>query len=183
MVTGHFEPAMQQPVPMYMAPHDAAEKVLYEHLVDENGNISFPIDLAKVANELGIKVYEAELSPNIAGLIVQTDESKPVEIFLNKEDVQVRRRFTLAHELRHYVDRKSSGDDQLIGLVDYRDEVSSRGTDPEEIWANQFGAALLMPAFAVRNLWREGYTVARMAKYFGVSKESMSYRLSALGLS
>ena len=183
MVAGYFEPAMQQPVPMYLAPHDAAEKVLYDHLVDENGNVTFPIDLTKVADDLGIKVYEADLRPNIAGLIVQADESEPVEIFLNKEDPQSRRRFTLAHELGHYVDRKSRGDDQLIGLVDYRDEVSSRWTDPQEVWANRFGAALLMPAFAVRNLWREGYTIVRMAKYFGVSKESMSYRLSALGLS
>ena len=75
MVAGYFEPAMQQPVPMYLAPHDAAEKVLYDHLVDENGNVTFPIDLTKVADDLGIKVYEADLRPNIAGLIVQADRS------------------------------------------------------------------------------------------------------------
>jgi Zn-dependent peptidase ImmA (M78 family) len=61
----------------------------------------------------------------------------------------VRQRFTIAHEIAHYLHHsKRSPQSQLFidrTVTFRRDEVSSTGDDREEVEANQLGAALLMP--------------------------------------
>jgi Zn-dependent peptidase ImmA (M78 family) len=74
--------------------------------------------------------------------------------------------------------------------VNYRDARSSLATDREEIEANAFGAALLMPEEWIQDrvdeLLREGNSAARileiLASEFDVSKQAMENRLINLGL-
>ena len=101
-------------------------------------------------------------------------------IYLNRLDSQARQRFTCGHELGHYVKRGSAetGDWEFI---DRRDSVSSRGIDPAEVYANQFAAALLMPASMVRDL-ADSHEAFELAIMFGVSQDAMGLRLRNLGM-
>ncbi len=81
-------------------------------------------------------------------LVVDGDQGA---IGYNSAHARVRQRFTIAHELAHYVlHARRSGKAQLFidNQVTYRrDDQSSAGVNPEEIEANQLGAALL------RSIW------------------------------
>ena len=59
--------------------------------------------------------------------------------------------------------------------------MTSQGSDPEEIYANQFAASLLMPREKVEEMHGTLNTAA-LAYEFGVSAEAMHYRLVNLGL-
>lgn len=167
---------------MLGSPSFEARTILAEHVVDDENQIYFPIDVEQIATDLRLQVQRAPLDENVAGLIVQSGEGEPVEVFLNENDISTRQRFTLAHEIGHFIKRSKTPGESLIGFVDYRDEVAGRGTDPEEIWANGFAAELLMPSFAVRNLWASGMSVVKLAKEFGVSRAAMETRVSSLRL-
>jgi Zn-dependent peptidase ImmA (M78 family) len=73
--------------------------------------------------------------------------------------------------------------------VAFRDDDSSAGNDKEEVEANAFGAALLMPARLVREEIKKDKLdlddeddLSALAKRFHVSMSAMSYRLVNLGL-
>jgi Zn-dependent peptidase ImmA (M78 family) len=74
-------------------------------------------------------------------------------------------------------------------FVAFRDDESSAGSDWEEVEANAFGAALLMPARLVREEIKkhkldldDDDDLSALAKRFHVSTSAMSYRLVNLGL-
>ena len=71
--------------------------------------------------------------------------------------------------------------------VDFRDRVSSLATDQEEVEANRFAAALLMPqemvVQAVTGASRDPDELVRsLARSFKVSEAAMGYRLINLGV-
>ncbi len=106
------------------------------------------------------------------------------EIYLNERDSKNRQRFTCAHELGHYVKRSSMGQEEWED-VDLRDAFSSTGRDPDERYANQFAAALLMPKPAVKRevkRLKDRRLAPALAPRFGVSADAMHYRLENLGL-
>lgn len=103
----------------------------------------------------------------------------------------MRQRFTIAHELGHLA--LHPGKVLIVDpsvRVNLRNEVSSLGTDFEEIQANVFAAELLMPRTLITRLVPElasatsshENTVTSLAGLFQVSKEAMSYRLINLGI-
>ncbi len=74
-----------------------------------------------------------------------------------------------------------------------RDDVSSIGTDDQEIEANAFGAALLMPNYMVidrikiltsrpMKVMSRDELISQLAKEFDVSGEAMGFRLINLGI-
>lgn len=136
-----------------------------------------PINPVEIAKRMGLRVYEAQLPGNVSGLLKKAEGGDP-EIYLDIDDGVTRRRFTCAHELGHFVRR--SGQSQ-IAFVDRRDGVSAEGTNREEIFANQFAAALLMPLAAIQTLTKSGFTAREMARHLNVSSESMNFRLQNLG--
>ncbi len=164
----------------------SAEKFAYltlqDQCVDENGSISIPIDPIEIAEKLGIKVTEGNLPPEVSGVISREDAKSAPVILVNRKDHENRQRFTIAHEIGHYKKHTERDKDALLGFVDYRDQTSSRGTDSEEIWANKYAAALLMPANPVKCLWAEEKSTSEMSELFGVSKQAMIIRLAQLGL-
>ncbi|EPZ6667431.1 ImmA/IrrE family metallo-endopeptidase, partial [Escherichia coli] len=66
--------------------------------------------------------------------------------------------------------------------ADFRGEESKCGTDPDEIFANQFAAELLMPADEVKKLHAQGNPSYVIAHHFGVSDDAINYRLINLKL-
>jgi Zn-dependent peptidase ImmA (M78 family) len=95
------------------------------------------------------------------------------------EDAPAGRRFTLAHELGHWVCQCLEGTEAPVFC-----RAEEVGLDPEvkalEREADAFAAELLMPEDEVRAAW--GGDPDATAARFGVSGEAMRWRLSSLGL-
>jgi len=138
-----------------------------------------PVDPVEIARAAGLKVLEAELDENTLGALVKQPGKDPT-ILLNEADGKNRRRFTCAHELGHFVRRSEEADEYT--RVDLRSPLSATGEDPEEIYANEFAACLLMPEEDVKRLHSAEVGDLEMAIRFKVSREAMQFRLKNLGL-
>lgn len=142
-----------------------------------------PIDPFQIARRYGIKVRYTFLPPDESGKIVISPSGS--EITLNAADSTNRQRFTCAHEIGHYYRRLQQSGGQLGAsktFVDRRAQLASAGTDPDEIYANQFAAALLMPATLVARGRRMGESPDTLAWRFGTSTIAMQLRLRNLNL-
>lgn len=138
-----------------------------------------PIDPIAMAQDIGIEVWASALGDDVAGLLVKKQRGAP-EIYLNVNDHPNRQRFTCAHELGHFYARKLDGSDDDWNYVDYRDDLSSKGADPDERFANGFAAALLMPrAMLAQHLHLPKRQIARL---FQVSQIALEHRLDNLSL-
>src|SRR5262245_12340133 len=117
-----------------------------EKLLIDSNCYSTPIDIKDCAKHLGIKLEALELDDDVAGFLVLKDNGD-VNIGYNKNHSPHRIRFTIAHELAHYIlhakDTKLFVDKEEKVL--YRDSNSSTGEYFMEREANAFAAALLMP--------------------------------------
>jgi Zn-dependent peptidase ImmA (M78 family) len=168
---------------MTTAESDARE-ILASSWGREDAPPPLPIDPFEIAKSLGIKAYTADLDEGVSGMLIKRPGEDP-EIYVHASDSPNRRRFTCAHEIGHYVKRSSTGDNEWA-YVEHRDLLTSQGSDPEEIYANQFAASLLMPQDLIEahikdptNLASE---TARLAAEFGVSEDAMRFRLVNLDL-
>ncbi|MEX1186947.1 MAG: ImmA/IrrE family metallo-endopeptidase [Gemmatimonadaceae bacterium] len=158
-----------------------------------------PTDLDAIAANLGASVESRDdLGPNVAGVLIPLPERGRWVIAVNANDPESRRRFTIAHEIAHiilhgYTAPHADGSFQLR----MRNEESATGTVDEEIEANQFAAELLLPADLLLKdvssvvLEHEskasssaGFddTLAKLAAKYGVSRQALALRLSALGV-
>jgi Zn-dependent peptidase ImmA (M78 family) len=90
-----------------------------------------------------------------------------------------RQRFTLAHEIAHFLlHRNQIGD----GIVDNALYCSRLGNHMETE-ANRLVAELLMPAHLMRILWRSGIrSLAQLCNTFEVSEAALRIRLTQLRL-
>jgi hypothetical protein len=152
----------------------------------------FPIDPVYIARRVGAEVTNVRLDADILGALIKPAGGRPT-ILINENDSQNRQRFTCAHELGHFVRRSPSWGQQVqepayltleameateYETVDLRSQASSQGDNPEEIYANEFAACLLMPAELVRPV--KGEVLGVLASRFAVSEEAMAYRLKNL---
>ncbi len=144
------------------------------------GERGFPVDPVWIAAQLGLDVIETDLPESVSGALIKDKEKDPV-IVLSKSDSKNRKRFSCAHEIGHYADRLNQ-DGEQYEYVDLRGQQASAGTNPDEIFANQFAAALLMPEDEVKRLVKAGTATFLMAQHFGVSDDAIRYRLKNLGL-
>ena len=129
--------------------------------------------------------------PNLSGFTQW--ENGAYLVVINRSDGRTRRRFTLAHEIGHLcmhedeIRRAVHVDKRFVESMLRRDSRSSRGTDEKEIEANQFAAALLMPAPTLLDeLERTELDVEderaldELARCFKVSKATLQYRIRNL---
>lgn len=63
-----------------------------------------------------------------------------------------------------------------------RDGLASCGVDADEIFANQFAAALLMPRDAVVDLHHQGFDRLGAAERLHVSMDAIGHRYANLGI-
>lgn len=160
----------------------AAIDVLMDTVVHD-GMISLPVDVEFIAHKLGLVVQRMRLSNGTDGLLVKDIPYEPFKAVVDADASARRSRFTLAHEIGHYVKLYQDWPDgDVTGVAERRDALSSKGLDEGEIWANDFAAALLMPARLVIRMWGDGCSVETMADLFNVSETAMSIRISNLGL-
>jgi len=162
-----------------------------EQTLRETDTYRIPVAIEVVAHRLNLAIQAEALDDNVAGMLVVEEDRGAIGY--NSTHALVRQRFTIAHELAHYLLHvKKNRKSQLFidrHVAFRRDGYSSGGVDHEEIEANQLGAALLMPMCLVQqevkkndlNLDDED-AVGLLAKRFHVSTAAMSNRLSNLGL-
>ncbi|WP_219827755.1 ImmA/IrrE family metallo-endopeptidase [Rathayibacter sp. AY1C5] len=154
-------------------------KRLAEETLEANWSADFPVDPFAVAESLGIYVYSANIGSDVSGMLRKLPGQGP-EIILDVSESLVRRRFSCAHEIGHFV--RHAGSDDEIAFVDYRGASARAGVDQEEIFANNFAANLLMPEATVEALTNLDVSVVQMARIFEVSLDAMTFRLKNLGL-
>lgn len=157
-----------------------------------------PVDVRKVAKHLGLQVHEQTFEDVISGvLLIRGDER---HIMVNQSHHPNRQRFSIAHEIGHFVLHHKDGDRLFIDKhlsVYHRvgsatssayQQAGSSTTPAEERQANQFASALLMPrelllyATKDHDLWDE-FDITRLALEFGVSEQALTIRLRQLGIS
>ena len=141
-----------------------------------------PVDVDGLAKALGIQVSYAHLSPDISGQIEQKKDGSYL-ISINASDPKTRQRFTLAHELGHFIyhkDRIGDGidDDRAYRSTDVGKYHNTEIGTKEETQANQFAANLLMPSELISDLKKQGVEACEdLAKRLEVSQHAMSIRL------
>jgi Zn-dependent peptidase ImmA (M78 family) len=126
---------------------------------------------------LGLAVEEAEDLP-ASGVLIPSRR----EIWLNagERDSEGRLRFTLAHEIGHWICHSES---ETAPPVLCRSEDMAIGADRAlEREANVFAAELLMPEPAVRKVFAEIPRIDDTAQAFNVSPQAMHWRLFNFGL-
>ncbi|MBD0291667.1 MAG: ImmA/IrrE family metallo-endopeptidase [Thermoleophilia bacterium] len=133
-----------------------------------------PVPVESIAEDLlGLHVEEAELD-GVSGLLYPADR----QIYVNAAEPKTRRRFTLAHELGHWVCQHLEG---RVSPVYCRSEEIGVGEGRlREREANVFAAELLMPRHAVEAAAPDGISSAAVA--MGVSAQAMQWRLYTFGL-
>lgn len=154
-----------------------AESLLHSAWDDYDGQRPIPVDPVRIAKRLGLDVIVSALPQNVYAALVKKQGQDPV-IVLNESDAPNRQRFSAGHELGHYMRRS----DDEYSYVDHRDMLSAEGKSPDELYANSFAAALLMPEDEVKRRFRRDPNEVRLALAFDVSREAMHYRLQNLGL-
>ena len=138
-----------------------------------------PVDLDGMAAALGVAVIrDPSLPAGISGKIERS--GRGFRIVVNGTHGPLRQRFTLAHEIAHYVLHRDLIGDGVTDDAMYR---SGRLSDDYERQANRYAADLLMPARLIRAAWREGVrSFADMAARFDVSAEAARIRMRDLRL-
>lgn len=104
-------------------------------------NITYPINVEKIAQDFNLPIYKKKLDDDLAGCFVS--ENGASAIIINENDIEQRQRFTISHELGHFISYKLQ--EKTGSVFDERSKLAFLGTDPEEIFANKFAAELLMP--------------------------------------
>lgn len=158
-----------------------------ERLLAELGLEMTPIPVDRVAARLGVQVERTTFGDDVSGVLVIEDGRGVIGV--NAAHAPVRQRFTIAHEIGHYMLHR----DELPVFIDkqmrqylavFRDGQSASGEHRREREANGFAAALLMPAALLREEvdrlrldLEDEESVGVLAARFKVSQRAMDLRL------
>lgn len=151
-------------------------EILERHLAE------VPVRLGALATALGLDVKISSLPLNISGQISRTLSG--YEIKINRHESRQRQRFTLAHELAHFLIHRDTID-RLGGTLTDNVLYRSGASENIEYEANRLAAQIVMPEEALRREQaRYGNQISEamvelLAERFGVSKAAMEIRMAA----
>lgn len=164
---------------------------LVDDILAKTDLTSIPVQVTSIAKYYGFQVLEMPLEENCSGMIMVDDEHgiKGLDtnkaIVVNSKDMNQRKRFTVAHELGHYL---LEGQEKVcFGHRDIGD-YSARERD-----ANHFASELLMPESKIRGFIKEyedsiwgdipgSFYIDSVSNHFNVSKSAAKVRLEKLKL-
>lgn len=121
--------------------------------------LHFPIAVGAIAKALGITVKRSTLAAGISGEIKEEDGN--VVIRVNRHDVKERQRFTLAHEIAHFLLHRDRIGDGITDDILYRSKLS----DFMEVQANRLAADILMPGHLIQPKLKEFAELRDEEKY------------------
>jgi Zn-dependent peptidase ImmA (M78 family) len=162
---------------------------------------NYPVPVIGIAKELGFKVFEDDIEDEALSGMIAIDHSlnelfeTDKIIIVNKKDSSEHKRFTIAHELAHYLFDADHNQDYYNT---YQTNESSWSTDIDhtnrEAVANYFAANLLMPALDFRKKYNKllqeyGNTktgklqiTSQLSSFFGVPQTAVQIRYKELQL-
>ena len=156
---------------------DEAERIILNHQKTP------PVLLGKLAQDLGLIVKRATLPTGISGEIKSSDEARSgYMIRVNRHESKARQRFTVAHEIAHFLLHKEYIGDGIKDSVLYRSSLS----DTIEREANRFAAQIIMPWHLIQKKIDEyggvktEQDVEQIASDFKVSSTAMGIRLGVV---
>ncbi|MFF5006963.1 ImmA/IrrE family metallo-endopeptidase [Streptomyces phaeochromogenes] len=166
-------------------PVKAAQTLLEKHSVEV-----FPVPIESIARAEGVIITRKAFDGTQSGFALRDGQIRIIGV--NSATSPRRQRFTIAHEMGHL--DLHQGKPLIVDhamRIDWRNDVSSLGTNEQEVEANAFAAEMLMPARMIRsqvtshvrdgNVTRDRLIV-KLAREFDVSAEAMGYRLINLGI-
>src|SRR5688572_10230391 len=146
-----------------------------------------PVNVEGIASSLGILLRRTPAEDQVSGFLFK-QKSGPAVIGVNSLHHPNRQRFTIAHELGHFI--LHDFDDVHVDeyVMKLRSPESSTGANKDEVEANRFAAELLMPeGILEQEIARLGVqdvsddrAMQQLAKQFQVSMQAMSNRLMTL---
>lgn len=156
-------------------------RVAEEHMsVIERYQNDVPVKIGAIAKDLGIIVKSATLAAGISGEIKEVADV--VTIRVNRHDTKQRQRFTLAHEVAHFLLHRDKIGDGIVDDMLYRSSLS----DALEAEANRLAADIIMPREKVQQIMtkRDGSKVEEkiefLANLLEVSTTAIKIRLGKL---
>ena len=150
-----------------------------------------PVRIGKALRELGFEIWDRDFDgdESTSGVMaVNADTQHPLVIGINVVDSYEHQRFTLAHELGHYIfDVYVDSKEEAI-FIQYNTSIDN-AHDMREYRASKFAANLLMPEVEFRKavevlgfLKEPGSKISLLAKMFSVSMTAARRRIIELGL-
>ena len=141
--------------------------------------VKAPVNVLQIANALGLKVYRSRPGKwprGLSGLIRRAPKKDDkFAIYVNGDHDERRRRFTIAHEIAHFVLHR-----HLIGDGIYDDALYLSGLSSDvEAQANELAADILMPWNLIDKVLDsvETINIESLADRFQVSNDAMAIRL------
>lgn len=157
-------------------------------LLDGAATYHPPIDVESIARQLQIEVHFEELDDEVSGLLLISGGRSTIAV--NRDHHKNRQRFTIAHEIGHFILHRSDDDDLFVDKkVYHRNAAASQGMYRQEIEANRFAAEILMPKQLVESVisdkggdidLSDDFAVYQLARIFAVSEQALAIRLAAL---
>jgi Zn-dependent peptidase ImmA (M78 family) len=147
------------------------------HLLDQHEP---PVAVGLIAElpRIEVRVVPNRELAGLSGMTQWVRERGHWLIAVNRDDSQTRRRFTLAHELKHILDNPF-----IHVLYPKRQYEGRLAKDQAEQMCDYFAACLLMPRPWVKRLWASGIQdTEALAAAFTVSPAAMDRRLQDLRL-
>lgn len=149
---------------------------------------NLPIPIFEIAEKCKVKIKPYNLGDDISGVLVINKGEGTIGV--NPLHPKVRQRFTVAHELGHYLLHVNKKKDLFVDKgfkVHFRDQQSSFGVIKKEQEANAFAAAILMPENLLQQKIAEldldladESAIKYLAQLFDVSPLAMTIRISNL---
>jgi len=142
----------------------------------------YPVKLGQIAREFGVAIRVSSMRTGVSGQIM--NDGGQYVIRVNRNEARERQRFTIGHELAHFLLHRSVIDSSPDGITD---NVLYRSGAPEQIEfeANRLAADLVMPMALIEQKLQDDYggvvteaTIESLAASFQVSKAAMEIRLS-----
>lgn len=143
--------------------NDALDIEQLIHVISES-NPTAPISIQKIPMD---NYLSGSLSYNNGTWIMAVNSKHHIK----------RQRFTLAHELAHYILHKEKN-------TEFKDSTFFRGNDMDslEYMANDFASSLLMPDDKVISYIKKGVrNLGELASKFDVSAAAIKYKVEKLG--
>lgn len=134
-----------------------------------------PVPVKEIAEENGVEVVLANFGRN-RDLVSGICDFQRRKIFVNIADIFVRRRFTIAHELGHWLLHRDlyEAHPETYGFLPRFQNTDDQG--PLEREANCFAAHLLVPNRLLTPVVGAA-TASELADIFNVSRTMMEYRI------
>lgn len=163
-------------------------EALTRKLLKAHDVVTPPVPVDHIAQVEGLSLAYHDLEDDVSGMLIRHG-SDPAIVAINVHHHENRQRFSIAHELGHYLMHQGEPtvfvDDYL---VHFRAGKSDKIYDTREKEANIFAASLLMPkTFLQADLKdkpidiSDDESVRALARRYGVSVQALTIRLANLG--